>query len=218
MQLQPWAHCLSPLQPLLHLGQAGPSPCLEPWRAQIILERPKLSSAGEVQHLRQPIPLLPPTAPALHLWPGCSPSSGSPVVLHQPSRTIPRGKLSAKPFIPLSSSHRSPSRDPHEHPQRPRGNSCPIVAAPQAGAQPLTWAEVLDQKPNVSAVPTQPQPHPNQDRAFKKLDVLFLTNERGGPDGSSASLKSKHNSKALASSHKHMNSLQGLCRLIWEAR
>lgn len=41
---------------------------------------------------------------------------------------------------------------------------------------------------------------------------------KGGPDSSSVSLKSKHNSKALEPSHKHMNSLQGLCRLIWEAR
>lgn len=147
---------------LLHLGQAAPSPCLEPWGAQAILEQPKISRAVEVQHLSQPTPLLPPTAPALHLWPLCSPtlhipSSGSLQALHQPSRTIPSVKLSAKPFIPLSCSHRSPGRDPHEHLQCPRGNSChgcPIVPAPRVGARPVTWAEVLDQKPQASAVPS----------------------------------------------------------------
>lgn len=41
---------------------------------------------------------------------------------------------------------------------------------------------------------------------------------KGEPDSSSVSLKSKRNSKALAPSRKHTNSLQGLCRLIWEAR
>lgn len=147
----------------------------------------KPDSRAVVQHLSKPTPLLPATAPALHPWPLCSPtlhlpSSGSPPALHQPSRTIPSIKLSAKPFIPLSCSHRSPGRDPREHPQCPRGNSwhsCPIVAAPRAGAQPLTWAEVLDQKPHGSAVPVPTQPRPSQDRAFKKIRCFVPYKRKG---------------------------------------
>lgn len=167
MQLQSWAPRGCPMSARTKNPQAQPVP-----RSCSLLPgalgstshsgATQISRAVAVQHLSQPPPLRPPTAPALPLRPLCSPtlhlpSSRSPQALHQPSRTIPSVKLSAKPFIPLSCSHRSPGRDPHEHPQRPGENSwhgCPIVPAPRVGARPLTWAEVLDQKPQASAVPS----------------------------------------------------------------
>lgn len=147
-----------------------------------------------------------------------------PSAVRWQSRKIPTAKRSAKPFIPLSCSHRSPDRNPHEFvpgPQREfsarhpghrhsKGSPASLLPAEQSpsahgGKGALPAALFL------SRAHCKTQLHPSQRRASQsKFCSLKM---KPGPESSSVSLKSKRNSKASAPSHKHMNSLQGAAQI-----
>lgn len=57
--------------------------------------------------------------------------------------------------------------------------AAPLCQPPRVGAWPLTGAEVLDQKPQASAVPNASTATSKSRWGIKKIRVLFLTNERG---------------------------------------
>lgn len=147
-----------------------------------------------------------------------------PSAVRWQSRKIPTAKRSAKPFIPLSCSHRSPDRNPHEFvpgPQREfsarhpghrhsKGSPASLLPAEQSpsahgGKGALPAALFL------SRAHCKTQLRPSQRRASQsKFCSLKM---KPGPESSSVSLKSKRNSKASAPSHKHMNSLQGAAQI-----
>lgn len=67
-------------------------------------------------------------------------------------------------------------------PKAPEGihHGCPIVPAlPSGSLAPNRGAEVLDQKPQASAVPNASTAMSKSRWGIKKIRVLFLTNERG---------------------------------------
>lgn len=74
-------------------------------------------------------------------------------------------------------------------------------------------AEVLGQQPCSSAVSTAKHSSVQVNKGQFKTIKFCSLKMKLGPECSSVSLKSKHNSKASAPSRKHMNSLQGAAQI-----
>uniref|UniRef100_U3IM77 Integrator complex subunit 15 n=1 Tax=Anas platyrhynchos platyrhynchos TaxID=8840 RepID=U3IM77_ANAPP len=86
------------------------------------------------------------------------------------------------------------------------------VQQPTHGALPPR-AEVLGQQPCSSAVSTAKHSSVQVNKGQFKTIKFCSLKMKLGPECSSVSLKSKHNSKASAPSRKHMNSLQGAAQI-----
>lgn len=148
-----------------------------------------------------------------------------PVLCAGSQERSPTAKRSAKPFIPLSCSHRPPDRNPHDYvpvPQREfsashrghqhsNGSPASLLPAEQSPSAHNSKG-ALSAALFLSCVhcKTQLRPSPHRASQNKKFCSLKM---KPGPESSSVSLKSKRNSKASAPSHKHMNSLQGAAQI-----
>lgn len=99
-------------------------------------------------------------------------SPGSLQALCWQSRTIPTEKHSAKPFIPLSCSHRSPGRTPHERSPTPQREFTAChpghTAAGRGEPSHRRWQRRLTSSPGPQLCLLQTQPRPIQHGAFKK--------------------------------------------------